>query len=142
MLPIIRRRIYNPVIQSEFPEFNIIRSFFSDGADYSVPATNIRETDTKYVIELAAPGMSKKDFNVHVENDIITVSTEHSDEREYNDGEYTRREFFAQDFERSFSLPDNVDQEKIVASYKNGILSIELPKVKESVKKQRTISIG
>jgi HSP20 family protein len=98
----------------------------------SLPAVNVKETDDDYFIEVAAPGMSKKDFNVNFQNNVLTISSEKKDEKEEKEDTYTRREFCYQSFQRSFTVPGNdVDSEKISASYADGILKIKLPKREE-----------
>lgn len=102
------------------------------GTNTSLPAVNVKETDDDYFIEVAAPGMSKKDFNVNFQNNVLTISSEKKDEKEEKDDSYTRREFSYQSFQRSFTVPGNdVDSDKISASYENGILNIKLPKREE-----------
>ena len=107
-----------------------------DNYQYNVPAVNVRETEDNFELELAVPGMSKKDFKVEFENDVITISSEKKESKEEgnkNDN-FHRKEFSYQGFSRSFSLPENtVDGDKIRASYENGVLKIEIPK-KEEVK--------
>jgi HSP20 family protein len=102
------------------------------GTNTSLPAVNVKETDDDYFIEVAAPGMSKKEFNVNFQNNVLTISSEKQDEKEEKDDSYTRREFSYQSFQRSFTVPGNdVDSDKISASYENGILKIKLPKREE-----------
>jgi len=98
----------------------------------SLPAVNVKETDDDYFIEVAAPGMSKKDFNVNFQNNVLTISSEKKNEKEEKEDSYTRKEFSYQSFQRSFTVPGNdVDSDKISASYENGILKIKLPKREE-----------
>ena len=76
MLPVLRKRVLFPTYNDDFFGRNSLSSFFSDGADYSVPAVNIKENDKNFEIEVAAPGLSKEDFKVSVEKNILTVSSE------------------------------------------------------------------
>ncbi len=103
----------------------------------SVPAVNIREDEYKYCLEVAAPGMKKEDFNVLLEDGLLTVSTEQKRENEQQDeqGSYTKREFSYQSFSRSFRLPDSCEQERIQARYVDGILHLEIPKKEEAKRK-------
>ena len=104
---------------------------FSD-TNRTVPAVNIQENDDEYIVALAAPGMEKKDFNINLENDILTISSENTVENTENDDNYTRREYNYQSFIRSFNVPkDMVDGDKIAANYKNGVLTIKVPKREE-----------
>jgi HSP20 family protein len=108
----------------------------------SLPAVNIRQDENNFEVEVAAPGLAKEDFKVEVENDVLTISSEKEIENE--DRGYTRREFGYGSFRRTFTLPENqVDVEKVKASYNNGILHILLPKREEvKPKPARTIKIG
>jgi HSP20 family protein len=111
----------------------------------NVPAVNIKETDTSYVVELAAPGKRKEDFNIELEDNVLTISTEAKSENEEKDnaGKYTRREFSYSSFKRAFTLPDTVNDFEINASYENGVLHITLPKKEEALPRpKRMIEIG
>ncbi|MER3498265.1 MAG: heat-shock protein Hsp20 [Chitinophagaceae bacterium] len=97
---------------------------------------NIKETDTSYQMEVVAPGLSKKDFNVNISNNMLTVSFEHKEENseENKQDGYLRQEYRMQSFSRSFTLDDTVDADKISAQYTDGVLHINLPK-KEGAKR-------
>lgn len=113
-------------------------NFSSTGT--TLPAVNIREDDNEYVVELAAPGMTKKDFNIELENDILTITSEKKKEVEDKDQEdnFYRKEFSYQSFQRSFRFPQEiVNAEKINANYKDGILRLTLPKLEEKKTKPR-----
>ena len=113
--------------------------------DTTLPAVNVKENDDAFEIEVAAPGMSKKDFRVNLENNVLTISSERKEEKkEEEKGRFTRREFSYQSFQRSFTIPENmVEGEKISARYNDGLLCIHLPK-REAVKPKpaREISIS
>lgn len=117
-----------------FDDF-ITRDFFGGSRHgASIPASNVKESQDKFTIEIAAPGMEKADFNVKLEDSVLTISTEKKAEVK-NEGErYTRKEFSYSSFTRSFSLPETVDTEAIAATYDKGILSVVLPKKAEVVK--------
>ena len=108
------------------------RTNFSS-TETSLPAVNIKENNSEFEIDVAAPGMKKDDFNLKYENGLLTISSEYKNSKEEKDGErVTRREFSYQSFQRTFSLADNlVDPEKIKAAYKDGILHISIPKREE-----------
>lgn len=110
--------------------------------DTTLPAVNVKESDEDYQIEVAAPGMSKEDFKVNLENNVLTISSEKKEEKkEEEKGRYTRREFSYQSFQRSFTIPENiVDSGNISAKYCDGVLCIQLPK-KEEVKPKPARSI-
>jgi HSP20 family protein len=95
----------------------------------SLPAANIRENEQAFHIELAAPGMVKSDFTIELNNDLLTVRSEKKNEHEEKQGKYTKREFNYTSFVRSFRLPEEVDSEKIGASYVDGVLKLDIPKL-------------
>ncbi|MGB5436217.1 MAG: Hsp20/alpha crystallin family protein [Maribacter sp.] len=99
------------------------------------PALNIKETDDKFEIELAAPGFAKKDFEITIEDGCLNISAEKTISEEEKEDDYTRREFSYNAFERSLQLPESVKEEEIKAKYKDGILRFDLVK-KEEVKKK------
>lgn len=100
----------------------------------SLPAVNIRENSDSFEVEMAAPGMSKKDFSIELDNNLLTISSERKTENEMKEGErYTKKEFSYQSFRRSFTLPKEVvDDDKIKASYENGVLHLHIPKKEEA----------
>jgi len=112
----------------------------------SVPAVNIKENENGYEVEVAAPGLSKDDFHVELDNNVLTISSEKEIKNEEKDkeGNYTRQEFSYSTFRRSFTLPnDVVDIEKIDAKYKDGVLRLSLPKREEAKPKPiKTIKIS
>jgi HSP20 family protein len=111
-----------------------------------LPSVNIAETNDSFNIEVAAPGMKRDDFKVELDNNVLTISSEVENKKEEKDkeGNYTRKEFSYQSFQRSFALPENkVEGEKIAARYADGILHITVPKKEEAkVKPARKISIS
>lgn len=98
----------------------------------NVPTANITETAKEYKIELAAPGLERKDFDVQIENGMLTISAEKEEEKKEKDGEYSRREYSFNSFSRSFTLPENIKEGNIDAKYENGVLKVCLPKLKET----------
>ena len=106
----------------------------------AVPPVNIKETEQEFTLELIAPGLKKEDFNIELDNDLLTVSSEiKSEKTEQEEGKFTRREFSFSSFKRSFSLPETVKEEGINASYQNGILTITLPKKEEALSKAKRL---
>ncbi|HMP28596.1 MAG TPA: Hsp20/alpha crystallin family protein [Saprospiraceae bacterium] len=110
----------------------------------SSPTVNIKDKEDAFVIELAAPGLDKNNFDVKVEDNFLKISYEHSsNEEETKDDVYTRREFRYTSFSRSFQLPEVVDADQIKGSYQDGILTVNLPKNKAIIEnKVKTIEIG
>jgi HSP20 family protein len=99
----------------------------------TVPSVNIKESTDGFEVDLAAPGFEKKDFNIELNHDLMTISSEKKIENETREGEdYVRREFSYQSFNRSFTLPNSADAEKIKAKYENGILRVNIPKKEEA----------
>jgi len=94
----------------------------------SLPAVNVKDTEKNYQIEVAAPGRSKKDFNISAENGVLTISSEQKEEKEQKEKDYTRKEFSYSSFTRSFSLPENANEDDIKANYEDGILKLEVAK--------------
>lgn len=104
-----------------------------------VPPVNIRENESSYLVELMAPGMKKEDFNIELDNDLLTISSEIKQENNQDDGKYTKREFTYSSFRRSFTLPETIKEEDINASYQDGILKINLPKKEEALPKPKRL---
>jgi len=98
---------------------------------FASPAVNIKETEKAFEIEIAAPGMTKDDFKIRVDNDeelVIALEKKHEDKDEHKGENYLRREFSYASYHQAFTLPDNIDVEAIKANMTNGVLGIVLPK--------------
>ena len=127
---------------------SLINEFFNDdfgmnflNRSHSVPSVNSLENNDSFEIDLAVPGMKKEDFTIEINDKVLVISSETSNTIE-ND-KMRLNEFNFSSFQRSFRVPDSVDQDKIKANYKNGILKIKLPKRKESISRpNRVINIG
>ncbi len=132
MLPTITRRTYSPFLSNLFDDdfFPVLSNRTS-----SMPAVNIKENDKNFTLELAVPGMDKKDLKIDITDDVLTISSENRNEVEEEKDGYKRKEFSYSSFCRSFYIPDNVNRDKIGASYKDGILTVELPKQEEDKNK-------
>lgn len=115
---------------NEFPSA-ASRTFREDVLNF--PPVNITETAEGYQVELAVPGFEKADFNVKLDDKILTISTEKKESNAAADQKMIRKEFSYKSFKRSFTLDDKIDAENISAKYENGILILELPK-KENLK--------
>jgi HSP20 family protein len=99
----------------------------------TLPSVNIKESTDEFEVELAAPGFVKDDFNIELNNDLLTISSEKKTENETKEGQqFARREFSYQSFSRSFTLPNTADSDKIKAKYENGILKVSIPKKAEA----------
>ncbi len=141
---------------SSFPTANtLFDDFFSkDVFDWSdknfatigsnLPSVNLKETDNKLEVDLAAPGMKKEDFKVEIDNNMLMISSERKEEKEETrkKDNYVRKEFNYQSFCRTFTLPEYIDESKVEASYKDGILHIDIAKKENGKKKaHQTIAI-
>lgn len=122
-------------------DLNLLDRFFNNdmfNRDFSetnttLPSVNIKETDDKFTVEVAAPGFEKKDFNIELDNNELCISSEKKEDNEQKEGErYTRREFSYQSFKRTFTLPNTVNGDQISARYKDGVLQVEIPKREEA----------
>ncbi|HAI41335.1 MAG TPA: molecular chaperone Hsp20, partial [Maribacter sp.] len=117
------------LIRTNFPALSLFNDFLnSEGYRTAaseqnwVPAVNVIENDKNYEIEVAAPGLKKDQFNITVENGLLTVSGNTTSEEETKEKNYTRKEFTTKSFSRSFTLPENIDEESIKAKYEDGIM--------------------
>jgi HSP20 family protein len=119
---------------------DIMDEFFSDAVanrrNSFAPSIDISETEKQYVIDVVVPGMNKKDINLNVENNTLTISGERKFEKEEDNKQYHRVESHFGSFSRSFALPENADYDSISASYKTGILTITVDKSEKNLKKQ------
>jgi len=136
-VPMLGNRVFNLMDTNDF--FN---APFWNG-DLDEPAMNVKETKTGFEVELAAPGFDKKDFEVTVKDGCLNVSAEKSSSVEDKEEDYTCKEFSYSSFEKSISLPENVEDEKVKAKYKDGILRLDLLKKKDTKEKaKKVIDVG
>lgn len=140
----------NIVKRNSVHGFPVMDQFFKDilgGTQVNhtaVPPVNVRETETAFSLELVAPGVKKESFNIEIDNELLTISSEAKAETaEKEEGKFTRREFRSTSFKRSFRLPENVKAEDINAAYQDGILTVSLPKKEEALPQaKRSIEIS
>ena len=125
-----RHSNYLPTLVSDFWGEDLFPSFEQDWC--LTPAVNIIEGDRNFKVEVAAPGLHKEEFKVHVEKNILEISAEKKNEQVTEDKKYLRKEFNYSEFKRTFSLPSSVDTEKIKAEHKNGVLTVAIPKRDEA----------
>ena len=147
-MSLVKRNYYNvPTLNRFFDDF-FTKDLFWNGKNEltrfnSTPAVNIKENDDSFELELAAPGLNKKDFKVEVNDDLLTISFEQKTENEVSEENYKRREFGHQSFKRSFTLPESVNSDKIHAQYESGVLNLVIPKSPEAQPQPvRTIKIS
>jgi HSP20 family protein len=130
---------------------SLLSDFFDDDRFFntpwltgrSMPAVNVKENEKSFEIELAAPGYSKKDFNISIESGLLTVSAERREEKEKKEDNYTRKEFGFASFSRSFNLPQNTNEEDVNARYEDGILKLTIAKKDTpGAKPKKAITVG
>ncbi len=130
-----RNRLF-PWNNSGLKNFLSSDEFFNDDffeEDSLMPAMNVKEHKDDFEIEFAAPGFTKKDFEVTIDDDVLNVCGEKSHEEEEKEEDFTRKEFSYSSFKRSFKLPATVNLDtKVKATYKNGILKLNLLKKEEA----------
>ena len=136
MMPVRRTQNWLPSIFNDFFDNDWMVK-----ANATAPAINVFETEKEYKVELAAPGMTKEDFNVHIDEEnnlVISMEKKTENKEEKKEGRYLRREFSYSKFQQTMILPDDVDKEKISAQVENGVLNIDLPKLSEQEKEKAT----
>ncbi|MFO7622171.1 MAG: Hsp20/alpha crystallin family protein [Bacteroidales bacterium] len=126
MLPTITKRSFGPFLMPRLFDDDVFPVF--SGRANSMPAVNIREDEKRFTLELAVPGIDRKDLKIDISEDILTISSESKSESEENTDGYKRKEFSYSSFSRSFQIPENVNKDKIDANYRDGVLSVALPK--------------
>ena len=140
MLPVMNRNLWMP---EEFNDF--FDTDFMPRVSATAPAINVKESEKDYTVELAAPGLTKDDFNVNIDNDgnlNIKIENKSNKKDEDKKSHYLRREFSYSKYEQTLLLPDDVEKDKIAASVNHGVLTVELPKlVKAEEKTARQIEI-
>ncbi len=142
MTPMMRRNAaWLPEVFNDFFDTD-----FMPKANATAPAINVKESDKEYVVELAAPGMTKENFNVHINDEgnlIIKMESKQDKKEEEKNTRYLRREFSYTSYEQTLILPDDVEKDHIAARVENGVLTVQLPKiVEQKVKVSRQIEIG
>ena len=131
-------------LPSIFDDFSVLRNLFQQGVSKpvnSLPAVNVKETETAYDLELAAPGLSKEDFKIDVDGQSLIISAEKETQKEEKENTYTRKEFSYSSFKRSFNLPERVAADKITAKYTDGVLLLNIPKA-EQVNNSKRINVA
>lgn len=135
----------DPFFTDLFDRRSMLKNFFDSNEDFDMsPAMNIKEKDKEFEVELAAPGLKKQDFNITLDDGILTVSAEKEESKEEEKEGFINKEFSYNSFSRSISLPESVDEEKeVIAKYEDGVLKLKLHK-RENMepKKAKKITIS
>ena len=127
-------RKQNPFFPSLVDElFNQDRRVRTSSISSTTPAVNLIEQDTQFLIELAAPGNKKEDFEIEIEDGILSISSSNKEDNTSEKETFTRHEFSYNSFRRSFTIPESVDNSSIEASYSEGVLLIKLLKLEEAL---------
>lgn len=126
------------LVPSVFSDLFDVNRFFGNEPSWidvtkRIPSVNIRETNKEFLIEMASPGMKREDFKVNVENHVLSISSEKEEEKVQENEQFTKKEFSYNSFSRSFTLPDYVKSQDIIAKYENGILKLSVPKKETSI---------
>ncbi|MGM9841842.1 MAG: Hsp20/alpha crystallin family protein [Candidatus Limisoma sp.] len=125
MMPTRRNQTWLPSIFNDFFDNDWI-----ERTNSNAPAINVSESEKEYCVEVAAPGMSKEDFNIHLDDEAnLIISMEKKTEDKHDDKRYLRHEFSYTSFRQAMILPDDVDKDAISAQVNNGVLDIHLPKL-------------
>jgi HSP20 family protein len=141
MMPMMRTNNWIPAVFND-----LFNTEFLPKTNCTAPAINVKESDKAYIVELAAPGMKKEDFNVHINDEgnlVVKMESKTEKKDEDKNTRYLRREFSYSKFEQTLILPDDVKRDAISAKVEHGVLTVELPKiVEEKVKVSRQIDIA
>jgi HSP20 family protein len=122
--------------------FNEIPSGLGQEFSFGFPPVNIHETSDAYHLEVSAPGRSKEDIKLNVENGLLTISYEKKEEAAAEDYKTVRKEFSFKNFKRSFTLDDRIDAGAVQAKYENGVLKVFLPKKEQAKAESKQITIA
>lgn len=141
---------YHPALKTKVGMDGLINSFFNAGLqDFvghdglkSAVFVNVLEQPDHFSLELAAPGFEKQDFTVGLENGQLNIRAKREVQEETTEGRFTRREFLVADFERTFKMPETVNQDAIEAVYENGVLLVKLPKKEDAKPMVKSITVG
>ena len=132
-----KQNTWYPSIMDDF--FNANWNFDVPNYSHSLPAVNIKEADKEFTLQIASPGLTKEDFEVSFEDNVLSIEVVKKNDAKENNNDFTRFEFDYNSFKRSFTIPESVEINKIDASYLNGILNINLPKKKEAQPVQKKL---
>ena len=127
-------RIFDSMFTNDLPRFSLAEAW--------MPAVDVNETETEFLLSADIPGLDKKDVSIDIHDGVITIKGERAIDNEKSTDDYRIRERQLGSFNRSFRLPDNVNEVKVAAKFKNGVLKVTLPKTKEVIPEGRQIKIS
>jgi HSP20 family protein len=136
-------RVKTPAFVPSF--FNTLDRFLTEdfaNIQEASPAVNILEKENGYLLEMRAPGLAKSDFKIELEDELLTISYEKSEEKSEETEKFIKREFSTKSFKRTFTVNADLKVEDISATYENGILAVDIPKREEKAKEIRKININ
>jgi HSP20 family protein len=141
MMPVRRSQNWLPDVFNDLFDTNWMVK-----TNATAPAINVIETEKEYKVEVAAPGMTKEDFNIKIDEDnqlVVTMEKKQEYKEENKESRYLRREFSYTKFQQTMLLPDNVEKEMIEAGVENGVLTVNIPKMspEKEKKAERLIEI-
>jgi len=141
MMPVRRSQNWLPTLFNEF-----LGNEWMEKTNVTSPSINVFENEKEFKVDVAAPGMTKEDFNIQINEDdnlVITMEKRSENKEEKKEGRYLRREFSYSKFQQTMILPDNVEKDKITAQVEHGVLNITIPKLseEEAKKAQRVIEV-
>lgn len=131
-LPSLFTDMFNPPSFFDRDLFDFDFGLLPTRLGFTVPTANTKETPKEYKLEIAAPGLDRDDFSIEINNHTLTVSAKKEEEKKDKEEGYSKREYSFNSFCRTFSLPENIKEEKIEARYDKGVLKISIPKSKET----------
>lgn len=136
------------LLQKAIPTFPTLSDFFDEDwfntkfkNGHALPAINVINNEKSYEVELAAPGFNKEDFEISVENGVLTISAKSEKEEEEKKKNFTRKEFSSRAFSNSFTLPENIDADHIEASHKNGVLHLTIQKTIQAMPAKKQVKV-
>ena len=132
-------RKQTPFITSLFDDYVNQDWDFKVSSSAGTPAVNIKELDNQFEIDLAVPGKKKSDFEIEVEEGLLSISSSMEEDQVTEKAKFTRREFSYNSFKRTFTIPDSVDPSNIEAHYSEGVLKLSLPKRKEALQQPKKL---
>ncbi len=141
-MSLLKRNSGLPALNSMIDSFFNDRFINTEFATNTLPSVNVKENENEFTIEVAAPGLTREDIKVEITHGILTIASEKKEETAEENDKFTRKEFNYSSFQRSFHLPDNIDEDSIKANYNDGVLNITIAKTNAKSMQSKTITIN